>query len=1019
MNLILGRLGGTDGSISWNLLSGDAWRKQITTFLLLFGGVFLFGQTMSITGTVTDQEDDFPLPGVTVLIKGTSTGTITDFDGKYELAVSQGDTLSFSYIGYATTDIPVGSSSTIDLAIAPASALLDEVVVVGYGSVKKDDLTGVVTKVGEEEFNRGIITSPEKLLSGKVAGLQVSSSGEPGGSSRIKLRGGTSLFDGDGSPLIVIDGVPLDDKDITGTRNPLNFVNPTDIADVTILKDASAAAIYGSRGANGVIIITTKSGEEGKLKVNYNGNISVSDLTRTPSILSPNNFRNAIFSKAPQEVDNLGPASTVWVDEITQLAYSHQNTVSVSTGSKFVKFYGSLNHRNTNGVLKTSQNQSSNLALNVSTSLFDDQLKIGVKSKTGYVRDILTPNTMGAALTFDPTMPVFDADSQYGGYYQWDDVLAVDNPLATIEQTDEKGNSIRTLNSLDLEYKLPWVEGLSLKSIISYDYINGGKTILKDSLMKQGTNFAQGGFNHVEDLRNYAFSVEGFGTYKRSFESIRSKVEFTAGYSFQDFDQENYWEFGNRIVPSSGSETGFIPTEDIKQDSFLTHNRLISFFGRLNYGFDERYLVTLSLRRDGSSRFGDANKWGLFPSAAFAWRVLQEDFAGGLNEIFSDLKLRVSYGVTGNQSTIGDFDFATFYRIGQDDARYQFGSEFINILRGNGVDPDIKWEGTSSINVGLDFGILKGRLSGSLELYNKRTKDLLFDVATAAFTNLSDRIFTNIGELDNKGIELSLNGYIIDQTDFDWKARFNAAYNRSEILKLDNSNLPEFLGYEIGGISGDVGQTIQVLRVGAPVGAFRTYQHILDGAGNPIADNVDRNGDGFASPLDIYEDINEDGIINENDLVIDKQSSPDFLLGFTSNMYYKKFDLGFTLRSNIGNYVYNNVASSTGYFDRLTDRVNNNIDESAFNNNFKTRQLKSNIYLENASFLKLDNITIGYTLDNLSFAQSLRVFGTVQNILTITGYSGLDPEAPQINNGIDNNIFPVSTNYMFGLNVSF
>ncbi len=994
-----------------------AVQKQLLTFLFLFGAVYLIGQNITVSGVVTDpNEGDFPLPGVTVVIKGTTTGTITDFEGKYSLTANTGDTLSFSFVGYETTDIVLSNQSVLNVALGTASTLLNEVVVVGYGAVKKEDLTGVVSKVGEEEFNRGIITSPEGLLNGKVAGLQVSQSGDPGGGSRIKLRGGTSLFTDGGSPLIVVDGIPLDDPDIAGNRNPLNFINPSDIADMTILKDASASAIYGSRGANGVIIVTTKSGSAGKLKVNYNGNFSISDLTSSPTVLSPSNYRAAINSKAPQELGSLGDANTVWLDEITQTAYSHQNNLSFSGGNKKINFFASLNHRNTNGIIKNSSNQSSNISLNVNTSLLNDRLKIGVKSKTGLIQDNLSPNTIGSALAFDPTQPVFDADSPYGGYFQWTDPLATNNPLSTIDLTEELGKSTRTLNAIDIEYKLPFIEGLSLKTNLSYDYIVGGKTIVRDPLLKDGQNFERGGYAFDEELTNYTLLCEAFGTYDKTFG--KSKMKLTAGYSWQDFDRENYFTGGNMIEASSSAESGFIPTVDIQTDSFLVHSRLISFFGRLNYGFDERYLVTLSLRRDGSSRFGTANKWGLFPSAAVAWRILQEDFADGLSNTFSDLKLRVSYGVTGNQD-IDDYLFATFYSLGLDDARYQFGDEFVNILRGTGVDPDIKWEGTSSLNVGLDFGILNNRVSGSIDAYQKNTNDLLFTVATAAFTNLSDRVLTNIAELDNRGVELSLNTFLIDKQDLDVKLNFNAALNRSEITKLDNSNLPEFLGYETGDISGDVGQTIQILRVGSPVGAFRTYQHKMDANGNPISDNVDVDGDGLATPLDIYEDINNDGIINENDLVISKKAAPDVLLGLTANVYWKNFDLGLTLRSNLGNYVYNNVASSTGFYDRLTDRVTNNIDESAFGNDFKERQLKSDIYIENASFLKLDNVTLGYTWEKFKFAKSLRAFVTVQNILTISGYSGIDPEAPQFNGGIDNNIYPLSTNYQVGLNVSF
>lgn len=989
--------------------------RLMTIGIFLLSATLAIGQ-MTISGTVLDKEEGFGLPGVNVSIKDKSIGTNTDFDGKYTLKAEEGDLLLFSFVGYETQEFPVVAGVTVmDASLSPAAALLDEVVVVGYGAVVKKDLTGVVTKVGEEDFNKGVIESPEKLLVGKVAGLQISSNGEPGGKSRLRLRGGSGL-DAESSPLIVVDGVPLDTRELASGRNPLNFINAADVADVTVLKDASAAAIYGSRGANGVIIITTKSGKKGKPKINYSGYYSSAEFAGQPSILSAQDFRSAIFAKAPQKESALGDANTNWVEEITQRASGQQHNLSVSGGTNKINYFVSLNHQINNGVLRTSRNQNSNATINLGTKLFKDQLIINVKSKTGYTKDRFSPDVMGAAYTFDPTQPVFDETSKFGGYFQWDDPLAVNNPVSTLMLTEENGVTTRSLNSIDLEYKLPFLEGLSWKANLSYDYITGSKNKLQDTLLKDGSIFDRGGALFQEELRNYTTLLETYGVYKTKIQNDKGKIDFTLGYSWQDFDQENRWTDGNGLVPDN-SDIGFMPTVDVKPDSFLVHNRLISFFTRLNYTYDERYLLTLSLRRDGSSRFGTSNRWGLFPAVALGWRILEEDFAEGLNNTFSNLKLRISYGVTGNEN-IEDFLYATFYSYGTADAAYQFGDEFVNTLRGTGVDPNIKWEGTSSLNLGVDFGVLNNRLSGSLELYQKTTNDLLFTVAAAAFTNLSDRILTNISELENRGVELSLEGYVLDRDKLDWNVGFNVAYNQTEITKLDNSNLPEFLGYETGNISGDIGQTIQILKVGEPVGAFRTYRHLLDANGNPLPDK-DNNEDGVADLLDMYEDINTDGIINENDLVVNRKAAPDWMFGLTSNVTYGNFDLSFTLRANVGNYVYNNVASSTGYFNRLSDRVTNNIDESAFRTNFKDKQLKSDYYIENASFLKLDNVSLGYSFQDLAFINNLRLYLTAQNIFTLTGYSGLDPELPQFNNGIDNNIYPVSRVFLFGLNASF
>jgi len=992
------------------------------------GGLFLtistslFAQERVVQGNIKDNSDGLTIPGVNILIQGTTQGSITDLDGNYQISVPDDNAiLVYSFVGYKKQEVTVGSRSVIDISLSLDVSELSEVVVIGYGAVRKRDLTGVVTKITTKEFNRGVIASPERLLTGKVAGVQISNNGEPGGSSKIRIRGGSSLGNGtDGGsndPLFVIDGVPLDYRGTAGVRNPLSTINPEDIQDITVLKDASAAAIYGARGANGVIIITTKPGQKGKLKVNYDGFVSISSFNRKIPVLSANQFRAAIDLKSPGKLSTLGESNTKWVDEITESSIGQKHSISLSGGTNKSTFYASIRHLTTDGVLKTTQNKNTNISLNFSTKLLNDNLKINLRTKNGFTNDVYPPNAIGAALTYDPTQPVFDEGSVYGGYNQWSDPLAVNNPVSSIDLTDDTGKSFRNITSLRFDYSLPFIEGLTLSTNLSYDVIDGEKTTLKVPTLKDSETFVRNGFLHTEDIDNETYMYEVFATYKKNVPSINSSFNFTAGHSLQHFSRENRWTDGNGLDFST-DEGNPVRTVDVKSDSLIEEYRLASFFGRLNYSYKEKYLLTFSLRRDGSSKFGAANRWGLFPSAAFAWRILDEGFASGLNNTFSNLKLRVSYGVTGNE-TIPNFLFATFYGLGTDDSRYQFGDDFTRTLRGKGVDSNIKWEETTSINYGLDFGLFGGRLTGSAEVYVKKTNDLLFKVTTSAFTNLSDRVITNISELENKGVELNLNSVIIDKEDLTWNLGFNISYNKNEIVKLDNSNLPEFLGYETGGISGDVGQTIQILKVGESVEAFRMYRQKYNADGTLITDTEDANGDGLINALDLYEDINGDGTINENDLVVDKKPAPDVMMGLTSNIRYKNFDLSFTFRANLGNYVYNNVASSTGYFDRLTDRVTNNIHKSAFTTNFKERQLKSNYYLEDASFLKLDNITLSYSINNAPFFRSMRVYTTIQNIMTITGYSGLDPESPQFKSGIDNDVYPVSTTYLLGLNVSF
>ena len=972
----------------------------------------LFGiNTISaqISGTIIDDTGE-PLIGVNISLKNNlTTGTITDIDGQYSIKAKPGDTLSYSYIGFQPLDRIVSGNKTINVTLGESSELLNEVVVIGYGTLTKKDLTGTVTKIGTKDFNKGSIATPEALLNGKVAGLQITTGGEPGSGSSINLRGQTSLS-ASSRPLFVVDGVPLEDNGVAGGRNPLSFINAADIESMTVLKDASAAAIYGSRGASGVIIITTKGGKAGKTKISYNGNMSTSLFSGDSGFLSPNNFRNAIIAKAPQEFEFLGDLNTEWVDEITQNPISTEHTLSVSGGTEKMTYNISAGFLNANGIIKTSQHQKKSLAGSIVTNLFNDNLRVKVNTRTSFMDDTFAPNTYGAALSFDPTRPVLDPNSEFGGFFEWNDALATNNPVSTIELTDNKGNSIRTLNSLELTYQLPWLDDLSITSRGSVDYQSGTSRLFVNPLLK--SNFVNGGRLSNAETTNISKQIETYVTYTKELSNIKSKLKFTAGHSYLDTERDQDVDFGNGLEMVDGE---YQYTTDTGKDSFLVINKLASFFGRLNYTYDEKYLLSASLRRDGSSRFGPSNRWGTFSSFAFGWRILQEDWASGLSNTFDNLKLRVGYGVTGNER-FGDYLYNTFYFYGTPDAAYQFGDQFVPTLRGTGVDPDVKWEETSSINFGLDFGLFDNRLSGSINVYQKFTDDLLFNAAPSAFTNISDRITTNIGEMTNKGIELSLNTVMIDGDFWDWDMGFNFTYNNNEITKLDNTSDSIFIAYETGGISGDVGQTIQVLQQGEVFNAFRSYEHILDANGNPLNDTGDHNDDGIPNNLDIYVDQNGDGVINEDDLILNGNPNPKYILGITNNLRWNNWDLSATLRSNLGMNIYNNVASAAGFYDRLDDRKTNNIHESAFVNDFTNRQLKSSVYISDGSFLKLDNVTLSYSLRDAGVFSSLRFYTTASNLLTITGYDGIDPE---VAGGIDNNQYPRSRTFLMGISANF
>ncbi len=989
-------------------------KNSVIALLLLAGLVsstIANAQNKQVTGTVTDAISGESVPGANILIKGTTSGVVSDFDGNYTISVSNTDVLVVSFIGYKTIEIPVGTRSIINVALEENIATLSEIIVIGYGAVEEKDVTGVLTKIGEEDFNKGIITSPERLLTGKVAGVSVvSNGGEPGGGSAIRIRGGTSLG-ASSDPLIVIDGVAMDNGGVAGGRNPLNFVNPSDIASITVLKDASAGAIYGSRAANGVIIITTKSGQPGKIKVNYDAFVSMSTFLNDPDFLTPDEFRAAINAKAPDKYATLGNESTVWLDEVLQNALGMKQMISISGGNEQHKLYGSANYLDNRGVINTDRNQNVNVSLRYNGSLLNDNLTLTSNLKYGTFNERFAPNVIGAALMFDPTRPVYNQD---GSYFEWtSNSLAVGNPVATINETQNYGQSFRFLGNFEAEYKLP-IEGLSIKGHVALDKRSGISENLVSANTKGTVN--NGGYYGLYADERESKTLETYMMYKKEIDN--HKFDFLGGYSYQESIGKYDGISANEL--DAGFERGLIdPTTDnltsstselanygtLQFDKLYEEipNRLISFFGRVNYSYNDKYLFTFNVRQDGSSRFSAANRWGLFPSAAFGWRVMDEPFAAALSTVFSDLKFRASYGVTGNQD-FADFQYLALYEYGSPEASYQFGNQYYLTLRPNSFNPDVKWESTASLNIGIDYGILDGRINGSFEVYNKYTSDLLFSIALPAGSLPFDRAITNIGEMRNRGIELIANTVVTDKTDFKLDLSFNISYNQNEIMKLDNSNLPEFPGYETGGISGDVGQTIQILKVGGARSAFRTYKQKYDENGVPI------RGTNF----EMYEDINEDGMINQLDRVIDRSADPSIIAGLTANASFKKFDASVTFRGNFGNYVYNNVSSSNGQFQQLGLPVTNNIHASAFETNFNVKQLYSDYYLENGSFVKLDNITVGYngTFDKYRF----RVYTTAQNVLTLTGYSGVDPE---IFGGIDNNIYPRALTTILGVNINF
>lgn len=873
---------------------------------------------------------------------------------------------------------------------------IEQVVLIGYGKQKKTDLTGSITAISAKDFNQGSVNSPEQLIQGKASGIQITTnSGAPGAGSTIRIRGGASL-NASNDPLIVIDGVPLDNNGISGASNPLALINPNDIESFNILKDASATAIYGSRASNGVIIITTKRGKTGKLKATYTTTTSVYDKMGTVEMLSADQFRDVVNSKAANNYKLLlGKSNTNWQKEIYQTAVGFDNTLSLSGGVKGLPYRLSLGYLNQDGIIKTNNIERSTASLNLNPKFFDNHLDINFNLKGTYVENRFKDDgAVGAAVVFDPTQSVFAPGFEnYGGYFEWLDSTgtpntnATKNPLSMLNQRYDLSYVSRVLGNIQFDYKMHFLPELRANLNLGYDYSdsNGNTTVLPTAATEY---YRKGSYRrYTQEKKNKL--LEFYLNYTKDISAINSLVDITAGYSYQD------WQRSEPFAPTSYGNGTMNPQTG---NDFFTQNTLISYFARLNYTFDKKYLLTASVRRDASSRFSEDNRVGYFPSVALAWRIDQENFIKNTN-VFSTLKLRVGWGQTGQQDiNNNDYPYLARYVQSNSGAQYQIGDVFYNTLRGQGYDKNIKWETTTTKNLGLDFGFLNNRINGSIEVYEKETKDLLSVVPVPAGANLTNLLLTNVGDMRNRGIEFNMGVEAIKNENFSWEFNLNATHYKSEITNLASTSVLT------GGISGGTGSTIQVHAEGYQPNAFYVYQQVYNQEGKPIEG--------------VYVDRNGDGIINSGDLYQYKSPAPELLLGFSSRFTYKNWDLGFTMRASFGNYVYNNQASQFGNLSGI--KANNylqNIHTSYLDTQFDTPQYFSDYYVENGSFLRMDNINIGYNFPSFINENSkLRVFGSVQNAFLITNYSGLDPE---VFNGIDNNLYQRPRVYSIGLNFQF
>lgn len=983
---------------------------------VLLAAPLLAQNTGTVTGRVVDAATQEALPAASISVAARTA--VSGPDGRFTLQGVPAGThvLRATRIGYgeATRQVRVaaGETTTVDLALGSSMVMLEDVVVVGYGERRIRDVTGSVEAVSAEDFNTGRVVSPEQLIQGRVAGVQVAGTGEPGGGTSIRIRGGTSI-NASNEPLFVVDGVPLaPGGGLSAGRNPLNFINPNDIARITVLKDAASTAIYGARGANGVVIVETVSGGRGP-QFTYGTSLSTSRTDGRPDMLSADQFRSVVSEQAPDLAGFLGSSSTRWRDVVERDGFGQQHDLAISGSGDGSNYRLSLGYLDQEGVIRGSATRRLSGAFTYNQRLFSERLVFRASARGARTDDWFTPGgVLGAATVFDPTQPV---RTENGFYENTAFPLGPNNPLPEIERIVDEGTTYRSVGSLEGQYRFPFLEGLSSTVRLGYDVAKSERrTFLPTTLQSQVEAGSTPGFLGRSNPTETTGLFDVFATYTRRLASLNSDLDATVGHSYEATDGD-YPYFEARGLSSDLLGPDGVPTAvEVLPRLGVRETRLASFFGRVNYTFSDRYLLTLSVRRDGSSRFGPNEQWGTFPAAAVAWRVGDEGFMDGAGWV-SDLKLRASWGINGNQA-IGDYLWVSSYEYGDAFARVQFGDEFVTTIRPTAVDPNIKWEETTSWNVGFDYGLFGDRVTGSAEYYVKDTDDLLFRIPVAAGTNLRNYVTTNVGAVRNRGFEFSVNADVLDRTDgLRWSAGFNAATNANRIVRI-NPFGGEAERILVGGIAGGVGNNIQVLQPGVAANSFYVYRHILDASGRPIYE--DRDGDGTINEQDLYEDTNGDGVVTQDDRTPFRSPAPSWILAHHSQLGFRDFDLAFTLRGQIGNYVYNNLASSQGFYNVLRQAGGLvNLHASVLDYGFQTEQYFSDVYVEDASFLRMDNLTLGYSLRGFRGFEQTRLFGTVQNVFTLSGYSGLDPEAGL--GGIDNTIYPRARTFTAGVSLGF
>lgn len=977
-----------------------------TLFLLLC--LMMFGSSMpthaqagfiKVTGKVIDEQKE-PMIGVTIMPVSTKSGAITDIDGNFSLSVPTGTKqLQISFVGYKTTLVTIPESNNVNVQLVPDAKVLNDVVVIGYGTQRKSDLTGSVSNVSSKDFNGGMINSPEQLINGKVSGVQITSGGgSPTDGSTIRIRGGASL-NASNDPLVVIDGVPLEvSGSIAGSGNFLSLINPNDIESMTILKDASSTAIYGSRASNGVILITTKKGSSDKVRISFSTTNSVQTRTKVADMLSYDDFKNIIMtqgSAAQQAL--LGTSDTDWNKQIYKTAFGTDNNLSISGKTGFLPYRVSMGYYNQDGILKTDNATRYTGNVTLSPSFFNDYLKFNLSLK-GSANDnrFANQNAIWGAATYNPTIPVYSGTTAFGGYNEAIDnkgipvTGAVLNPLGLLQQTTSKGNVKRIIGNFDVDYKFHFLPDLRLHATLGYDYAEGKSSYYVPAEAAAYYNTGGADYNYGKQrLTNKLLTT--YLTYNKYLENIKSNIEVTAGYDFQKWmDKRDAYTLYNCVGVAQST-------------SAATDQRhvLLSYYGRVNYSYDSRYLITATMRRDGSSRFSKDNRWGTFPSVALGWRVTEESFLKN-NPILSNLKLRVSYGVTGQQDGIGNYNYLPVYTKSQVGAEYQFGDTFYTTYRPEAYVSNLKWETTTSYNLGFDFGFLDNRITGSFDYYTRKTKDLLATVPSAAGSNFNKSITTNVGNVDSHGFEATVNAIPLQTKDMEWDVSFNATYQKMIVKNLSlvpgSTSTNTLVGNSINSYQ------MMVLSEGYEPYMFYVYHQLYDAKGKPIEG--------------AYADLNGDGQINSSDLYRYHSRNPNWIFGFSTSFRYKKWTASTSLRANIGNYLYNGMAMNTGAFGTVSYNVAqlNNMSSSYLKTGFQSRQFLSDYYVENASFLKMDNLSLSYDFGNINKWCRLHASVMVQNVFTITKYTGVDPE---VASGIDMSFYPRPRTFSMSLGLDF